>query len=343
MPPDLDIENSAELVAYLRRTERIDAEQAVRTRVLAGGVSNKTVLVEQTSGETWVLKQALAKLRVEADWFADPARIHREALGLRWLERLAPADSITPLVFEDEAEHILAMQAVPQPMENWKTVLLAGRVETDRFVQFARLLAAIHANAWRRRDTLADVFADRRFFESLRLEPYYTYAAAGVPDAAAFLGELVTDTRATRLTLVHGDYSPKNILLHARRMFLVDHEVIHWGDPAFDLGFALAHLLSKSHHVRHRRASFVEAAVMFYHEYAFRLGDVPWSGGLESRAVRHALGCLLARVAGRSPLEYLSEVERRAQQSIVVELMRRPADTVTGLAREFVSQLPTTD
>ena len=71
--------------------------------VLAGGVSNRTVLVERESGEAWVVKQALAKLRVQVDWFSSPERIHREADGLRWLAQFAPPGSITPLVFEDHA------------------------------------------------------------------------------------------------------------------------------------------------------------------------------------------------------------------------------------------------
>jgi 5-methylthioribose kinase len=66
--------------------------------VLAGGVSNRTVLVERTaSGEGWVVKQALPKLRVATEWLSDPERIHQEALGLRWLSELAPPGAITPL------------------------------------------------------------------------------------------------------------------------------------------------------------------------------------------------------------------------------------------------------
>ena len=112
-------------------------------RVLAGGVSNRTVLVEfpeRPSRESWVLKQALAKLRVKVDWFSDPARIGREALGLRHLAALAPPGTITPLVFEDPAHHLLAMAAVPQPHENWKSRLLAGRVEPEHAGQFGSLL-----------------------------------------------------------------------------------------------------------------------------------------------------------------------------------------------------------
>src|SRR5215217_3144150 len=102
---------------------------------LAGGVSNRTVLVERLSGEAWVVKQALAKLRVQVDWFSSPERIHREALGLRWLEQIAPPKTITPLVFEDFEAHLLGMVAVPEPHENWKTMLLRGELTMDHIVQ----------------------------------------------------------------------------------------------------------------------------------------------------------------------------------------------------------------
>ena len=141
---ELDIERPGALVAYLRETGRIGADEAPRVSVLAGGVSNRTVLVERANGEAWVVKQALAKLRVQVDWFSSPERIHREALGLRWLEEIAPPGTTTPLVFEDHEHHLLGMEAVPQPHENWKTMLLAGRLELDHVEQFARLLGTVH-------------------------------------------------------------------------------------------------------------------------------------------------------------------------------------------------------
>src|SRR6185295_14240171 len=95
---DLDIENPTALIAYLRQAGHIESDEEPRVSVLAGGVSNRTVLVERPNGESWVIKQALAKLRVAADWFSDPQRIHREALGLRWLNRLAPPGTTVDFV-----------------------------------------------------------------------------------------------------------------------------------------------------------------------------------------------------------------------------------------------------
>ncbi len=311
MTADLDIEQPGALLAYLRETGRIDPAEEPAIRVLTGGVSNRTVLVERSTGEAWVVKQALAKLRVQVDWFSPPERIHREALGLRWLERIAPPSTTTPLVFEDHDVHLLAMQAVPQPHENWKTLLLArASWRSITSPNSPNSSAPSTATATSARSEIEPVFADRGFFESLRLEPYYGYTATQVAAAAAFLTDLIAATLARRDTIVHGDYSPKNVLVHDDRLILLDHEVIHFGDPGFDLGFSLTHLLSKAHHLPAKRADFAAAAVAYWADYRDTLGDVPFAADLEPRAVRHTLGCLLARVRGRSPLEYLDAEER---------------------------------
>ena len=341
MPDALDIEDAPALLAYLQRTARIAPGEQPCTAILQGGVSNRTVRVERESGEAWVLKQALAKLRVPVDWFSSPERIHREALGLEWLARLAPPGSIAPLLFEDRERHLLAMQAVPQPHENWKTVLLGGRVCADHFRQFATLLATIHREAYGRAD-LAEIFADRSFFESLRLEPYYGYSAQQAPAAAAFLHSLIRETLACRITLVHGDYSPKNVLIHEDRLVLLDHEVIHFGDPAFDLGFSLTHFLSKAHHLPALRREFASAAREYWRAYSEALGALgapAWAADLEPRAVRHTLACLLARVVGRSPLEYLSPAERVRQRDAVLSIMPSAPASIADLISIFEERL----
>jgi 5-methylthioribose kinase len=334
----LDIEDGPALLAYLRQTGRIAPGEQPHIAVLQGGVSNRTVWVGRESGEAWVLKQALAKLRVPVDWFSSPERIHREARGLEWLARLAPSGSITPLLFEDRERHLLAMRAVPQPHENWKTVLLGGRVCPDHFRQFATLLAAIHRNAYGRAD-LAEVFGDRSFFESLRLEPYYGYSAQQAPAAAAFLDALIRDTLACRITLVHGDYSPKNVLIHGGRLVLLDHEVIHFGDPAFDLGFSLTHFLSKAHHLPALRREFATAALEYWRVYADALGAPAWAPDLEPRAVRHTLACLLARTVGRSPLEYLDAAERVCQRDAVLRIVSAAPAAIADLISLFEEHL----
>ncbi len=325
------------LLAYLRGTGRIGLDERVEICRLSGGVSNRTMRVGRPSGEAWVVKQALTRLRVATEWVSDPRRIHREAAGLRCLAALAPPGTITTFVFEDFTHHLLAMGAVPQPHENWKAVLLSGRIERAHVEQFARMLATIHRRGAELSEALAVEFADCTFFESLRLEPYYAFAAQQVPEATPFLHALMEDCRARRFTLVHGDYSPKNVLVHQDRLVLLDHEVIHWGDGAFDVGFAMTHLLSKAHHLCARRKDLGDAARLFWDTYRAEAPGGP--ADLEVAAVQHTLACLLARVAGRSLLEYLNDVEQAQQRAIVVELMQSAPANMSRLVDSFMARL----
>ena len=317
----IDVENFGQLVAYLRDTGRIGPQEVPGIRILGGGVSNKTLLVTRSSGESWVIKQALTKLRVQSDWFSDPARIQVEANGLRYLPRITPKGSTTALFFEDTAENLLAMEAVPEPHQNWKQQLLGGEVNKEFFGQFAKLLGSIHRESFGLRHELAPVFADKQYFKTLRLEPYYQRSATVVPQAAPFLKRLVAWTLSRSDTLVHGDFSPKNVLLHNNQLILLDHEVLHFGDPAFDIGFSLTHFLGKALHLPQKRQEFVEAALLYWKLYVGEVRGMPWTAHLDFRAAQHTLASLLARVCGRSPLEYLSEEERPMQQRIVIEMM----------------------
>ncbi len=335
----MEIRDDESLISYLRTTNRILQDEVPTIQVLSGGVSNRTFLLTRPTGEAWVLKQALAKLDVSVDWFSDPARIAQEALGIQWLARLAPPGTIPPLVFFDPTQHILAMQAVPKPHENWRTMLLAGQLHEEHIRQFAELLAMVHCGSFERRAELEEIFCDRSYFESLRLEAYYAYTAEHVRETTAFYDALIKDTRAQRLGLVHGDYSPKNILVQNEQLILLDHEVIHFGDPAFDVGFSMTHLLSKAHHVSHLRREFAKATKLYWRVYRQAPGYVPWNTEYESRVVRHTLGCMLARVDGRSPMDYWTETERTRQHRVAVRLMQSDIRTVNELVDAYLVEL----
>lgn len=333
-----DIEKPGQLEAYLRAESYLGADETARVQPLTGGVSNRTVLVELPGGRRWVVKQALEKLRVQAEWFCDPARIHREAAGLRALNELAPSGSTVGFVFEDTTHHLLAMQAVAEPHENLKTSLMSSGPDLGEIAEFGALLGTIQRRAAAEAARWKTQFGDRGFFEDLRLEPYYAFTARQVPEAAEFLLNLMEQNRSAAksvdATLTHGDFSPKNVLVHAGRVILLDHEVIHWGDPSFDPGFALTHLLSKAHHFPARRDAFTAAAETFFAAFAAERGGI--SPEMEAAIARQSLGCLLARVAGRSPLEYLDEAEKQRQRLVVTELMKSPPSGVRALIGQFL-------
>ena len=329
----MNVEDPESLVSYLA-----DRGYAmVESRILSGGVSNNTVLVRLADGSSIVVKQAREQLKSAAEWKSDPRRIRQEALAMEWLSRWAPAGSIPRLLFLDTARHILAMEAVPQPHQEWKRLLLSGQIDLDHFSKFGELLAFIHRGSYLERKEVEPLFRDQSFFFSLRLEPYYLYTAGNVPGAAAFLRELVRETQARRVTLVHGDYSPKNVLVRGDQLILLDHEAANFGEPAFDVGFALTHFLSKAMHLPENRERLRMGAHEFWRAYHRGLPGFPEFIDISERSVRHTLGCLLARVAGKSLLEYLTPREGDTQRAIVLCFMQEIPVCVEDLIDRFIT------
>jgi len=338
---ELDIENFDALRDYLTAKGYLQSGDAMSLQKLHGGVSNRTVKIAWPDGHGWVLKQALAKLRVNVDWFSSPERIAVESKALRWLNRMAPPGTTPAFIFEDMQHHLMAMEAIPEEHENWKSVLLSGRIVMNHFEQFGLLLGAIHGRSSEAGREFRREFADTTYFENLRLEPYYLYTAQKVSESAMFLDTLAQETLRHKNCLVHGDFSPKNTLIFRSKLILLDYEVVHFGDPAFDVGFALTHFLSKTHHLTKERARLASATELFWQAYREEVVRLDWAGTLEPRIVRHTLGCLLARVAGKSPLEYLTPVEKARQRDIVLTLIVKPPTNVPDLITEFVYRIET--
>jgi 5-methylthioribose kinase len=334
---ELDIEDFDALRRYLAYHRATRGEPVSITK-LRGGVSNRAVKVMWADGTGWVLKQALAKLRVKVDWFSNPDRILVEAKALRWLNRLAPAGTTPAFTFEDPENHLLAMQAIPEGHKNWKSVLLSGQIIPDHFEQFGFLLGAIHRRSAESGPEIRSAFADSTYFESLRLEPYYLYTGHNTPPAMSFLNALAQETLRHKLALVHGDFSPKNTLIYRDKLILLDYEVVHFGDPAFDVGFALTHFLSKANHLPEQRMLLADAAGLFWGTYFKEVAPLAWDA-FESRAVRHTLGCLLARVAGKSLLEYQTLREATRQRDAVLFLMANPPTEIRDLIAEFTKRI----
>jgi 5-methylthioribose kinase len=340
---------------YLRESARIAASEPVHVRELPGGVSNIVLLVTlPTRGERFVLKQARGQLRVREEWLCPVERIWREVEVLRVCEGLLrntgdsggmtrakhkALDWFSPGVpqvnWEDRENYCYAMTAAPSRNRTWKAMLLDGPSMLDPYIAVAcgRLLGRLHAGSWRDAG-LAASLEDRTYFDLLRLDPYYSHAANANSDLAAQFTKLIDSVWNNRLCLVHGDFSPKNLLIWWRNVWLIDHEVGHFGDPAFDLGFFLTHLVAKAVHARVECRHFLALAGIFWQTYRTQLARVAAPdelADLKQRMLLNLAGCLLARVDGKSPLEYLSDHERHVIQQLGREWLITPPDRLTNL------------
>ncbi|MCC7234497.1 MAG: phosphotransferase [Bryobacterales bacterium] len=287
---------------------------------------SNTVVLAEDGARRWVLKQALGQLRVEEEWLADRGRIWRECEALRRLSPAMPAGAVPAVVFEDRDGYIFAMEAGPEAAVDWKTRLLSGRMDPAVAERVGLLLRRMIETTWHAPDWF-NAFGDQTCFDQLRLDPYYRFTAARHPDLAeAFAGRIHSCRREAR-SLVHGDFSPKNLLVHGPEVMLIDCEVIHFGDPGFDAGFLLNHLLLKSHHERGWAAGYRECAEAFWSQARQGVPEEFRDWFLDT-TMRH-LGCLhLARVDGKSPAEYLEAGARDRVRDLARELILWPARSV---------------
>lgn len=322
-----------ELATFLRRQGLAGDGEPMRCTPLAGGVSSDIWRID-LPGRSICVKRALPKLRVGAEWFAPVSRNRYEWEWLQLTAAIAPTAVPRPLAHDEELG-LFAMEFLPpERYPLWKRQLLDGHVDAATAAQVGRLLAAIH-NATADRPAVASTFDCESNFQALRLEPYLLATAARYPDLAPVLQGLVQRTGAARIALVHGDVSPKNILVGPHGPVLLDAECAWYGDPAFDIAFCLNHLLLKAVLLPRQAPLLMDAFDALAASY-FETANFEPRAGLERRAAALLPGLALARIDGKSPVEYL--VDRPLQQALVRRetralLLQPPASTTAISAR----------
>ncbi len=308
--------------------------EGVKFTPLGGGVSNLVYLIEAV-GVRYVAKQALEKLRVKEEWLCTRERLHRECAAMRALGAVLPAGAVPQVVLEDKTNHILVMEAAPPDCETWKSRLLRGDVSSA----VAEASGAMHGE-WLRRGLSHSVwpgeFGDQAVFEDLRIAPYYLTTAARHPGLSDRFEELIHLCRTRRVALVHGDLSPKNILVAGETVMLIDFEVVHWGDPAFDAAFLFNHLLLKAFLRPDSRTQYQSAAAAYRDSLLGHAGEgFDW---LETGALLHLPGLLLARIDGKSPVEYIeSESMKDAVRKAAYALFESPTASIEDAFRRALA------
>jgi len=309
---------------YLRTKGHLASGETVGVRELVGGVSNVVLHVARTKGDPFILKQARGQLRVADVWTCSVERIWREVEVLDECAKLTKADgqsslrAETPrLLFEDRANYLYAMTAAPSDHVVWKDELLAGRARTEVAAACGELLGRLHSGSWHE-EKLAHQLDDRQFFDELRIDPFYRQIARVHPDLEPAITRLIDSVTRERHCLVHGDFSPKNLLLSDQSLMLIDFEVGHYGDPAFDLGFFLSHLMLKAFcfcFAPHDEPYFGLTKTFWTHYRKQMLSVISAAeyDALVQRAIQNTAGCALARLDGKSKVDYLKESQRREQ------------------------------
>jgi len=297
-----------EVAAYLVGRGVLEHAEGVDVEELAGGISGAVYAV-RGEGKRLVVKQALERFRVEDEWLVPPERALDEAAALELMAEIAPG-SVPALIELDRERFVLVIEEAPAGWQQWKAQLLEGVADRAVARRLGELLRLLHTST-------ADVeLGSAESFEAQRVDPYLRTIQQRHPDLATDIGAYVERLLATSACIVHGDYSPKNVLVGDDRLWVIDWEIVHRGDPAFDVAFLLNHLLLKAIHRPAARRDYEACGAAFLDAYEQDL-DLAYVFGL--------VGCLmLARVDGKSPAEYLTEAEREHARATGIAFLSDP-------------------
>ncbi|GAC1427789.1 MAG: aminoglycoside phosphotransferase family protein [Chloroflexota bacterium] len=318
-----------DLGSYLRERGLWAPGEPMETATLGGGISNIVVRVTTPRLDA-VLKQALPRLRVQDDWPSRIDRVFREKECLETLHQLFGGCHVPRVLFEDRANFLFGMTCAPDGTRVWKAELMAGHID-PRVARRVGALAGTMHSASRRDPAIAALFGDQEVFDQLRLDPYYRTTAARHPDVAWAFEAQIERMAATRTALVHGDYSPKNLLLLPHDdIWILDCEVAHWGDPTFDLAFCLNQLFLKRIHLPRWAPLYRAAIAAFWQGYT---DAAPQDSKDLERDTMAQLGCLmLARIDGKSPAEYIvSAAEKGRVRRVAYHIITEKPATLAAV------------
>ena len=327
-----DHEAIKKILSHLNLTQDDDT---ITIKALTGGVSSNIFHIT-TKHAQYCLKQALPQLKVAKQWLAPVDRVFAEIAWLQTAATIAP-DAVPKIIGIDQTSKSFVMQHLGAEYLNWKAELLAGRVADKVAAQLGNILGRIHSQTALNED-IAKRFANDETFYAIRLEPYLEEAARRHPGLSSTLKALVKRTQHNPKVLVHGDVSPKNIMLGPLGPVILDAECAWYGDPAFDVAFCLNHFFLKAAHMPEIAPALLQNAQDFLKAY---LQEVTWEPvpELEYRIASLLPGLMLARVDGKSPVEYLAAERGAIVRKLAIEFLQRDdvsfSIIYTRWAREF--------
>lgn len=339
-----DFLDETTVLEYLRERGVLTSKPST-ARALGGGVSNIVLSIvadvpDPATGvrERLVVKQALPVLRVRDEWRAPQHRVLAEAAALRWAHQQTP-ERCPAVVDVDAGKMTITMTAADADWQDWKVELMTGRVDVGVAQALGEWLASWHSYSLDHERLPPRLTVDREGFEALRLGPYHETVARRKPEVAPAMRELVDRIRSTRLCLVHGDFSPKNILVgpsaqSGRNFWVIDFEVAHLGDPVFDLAFPVSHLLMKAVHRPAEAVSYDAALLALVGGYQSRVDDALDGHRRDGYLSAQVGALLLARVFGKSPAEYLSRLERERVAALGTRLLLDPVADAAVIIEE---------
>jgi 5-methylthioribose kinase len=310
------------LVARLIQRHVIPSGLDVTVETMAGGVS-ANVFTLSFGDRRLVAKEALPRLRVADEWLSSPARVLVEADAIAFAGTVRP-DNVPAIVDVDEERLVIVMTPAPAGVANWKARLLGGDIDPTIGGFLGEVLADWHSTSSADPDVLAR-FGDRTYFSQLRVSPFFERVAEVHPDLATRIRSVVERMMSRSVCLVHGDFSPKNMLVDDGFLWVLDWEIAHVGDPGFDLASLVSHLVCKAIHRPLDAVRYRDCAEAFLSGYLAH-SDV----AVDQDDLLLQIGCLvLARADGKSPADYFDDPDKEVARRLARRVLE---GDVTDLA-----------
>ena len=318
----------------LARTGIDIRHESITFTPLTGGVSSDIWRVDVAGKPSLCVKRALAKLKVKADWFAPVSRNAFEVAWYQTADALAPG--LAPHVHAHDPDNGMFVMDFLSPDDHalWKDRLLKGDADPVFARAVGSVLGRVHAGTADKPDIAAQFKTDDAFYD-LRLEPYLEATARAHPDVASWLHHLVSETQSHKRVLVHGDVSPKNILIGPNGPVFLDAECAWYGDPAFDVAFCINHLLLKCLIAPMAVPKLLACFDAFVAAY---LAHAEWEpkADLEARIAHLLPGLFLARIDGKSPVEYLTDdTHKTCVRTVARKFLMEPTDTLSDITNTW--------
>jgi thiamine kinase-like enzyme len=207
--------------------------------------------------------------------------------------------------FYDDENYIYGREAAPEDCTMWKADLLGGLLDFEVARKSIESLVTVH-NVCSRDSKVAKDFDSKEVFYNLRISPYIEFIVGKYPQLDQFAKEVISDMMDNKISLVHGDFSPKNIMNGNRKIWILDFEVAHYGHPAFDVAFFSNHFILKAVKNKKYAPSYLNM-LGYMLEIYFDKMDYMDKKQLENSYVRTLSLLMIARVDGKSPAEYITD------------------------------------
>lgn len=311
-------------------------ENIKEIKPLAGGVSSDIAAVK-IGEHQYCVKFALPKLKVTADW---QVPVHRNRAEYEWLQfaaSIAPKSAVRLHGRSDKLHGFVMDYIDGDSVYLWKTALLSAQENQDEAGQVGQLMGEIHKRSTKSSFNAAS-FQNQDDFYSIRIEPYLVFTASKHPGLAKPLSNLAKNLHNSNQVLVHGDISPKNILFRDGIPIILDAECATMGDASFDVAFCLNHLILKAIHLPGSTQQLLESVLQLWQAYQSSI-DWEQADKLEARVCQLLPALMLARIDGKSPVEYLNSDKQALVREIAIALIEAPCYSLHNFTNNVQSKL----